>query len=117
MEEQFLGSDQQAVVNTAAMRKQLNHLRLQMLKYCRYLMPQRECLEQLVASAAAQQSIFSKEAVETIEGAKSNHDALTLRLKTMSYQAQVLQQELASLGQERLSANMYVGPSARPYLT
>ena len=93
-------------VDAGSMRKDLNGMRLRMLKFCQYLIPQRDCLQQLVDIAQTHPFIFSHEAVETIIGAKSNHDSLTLRLKTMSYQAQNLQQELAALSQERLASGI-----------
>ena len=68
-----------------------------MLKFCRYMMPQKQTLEELHKIASQQSVLFSPEALETIGAAKANQSALTLRLKTMSYQAQLFQQELSAL--------------------
>jgi len=57
-----------------------------MLKFCRYMMPQKQTLEELHKIASQQSVLFSPEALETIGAAKANQSALTLRLKTMSYQ-------------------------------
>jgi Mg2+ and Co2+ transporter CorA len=105
LEDEFIAMEQKTLLGEAAeperMRKDLNQLRYRMLKFCRYMMPQKQTLEELHKIASQQSVLFSPEALETIGAAKANQSALTLRLKTMSYQAQLFQQELSALSQER----------------